>query len=75
MPTSDLFDDDRQALTEALRRWRLAGEANPLIPIDADLDGDGVADAWGLDSFSNLVLVPGVALADTVSSMHQGEDA
>ncbi|QOP64786.1 hypothetical protein SEA_DELAGARZA_27 [Microbacterium phage DelaGarza] len=41
------------------------GAARPLIPLDVDLDGDGIVDAWGLDDDGQVVLVSGCALTDT----------
>lgn len=62
----DLPLADQRQLVLALKRWQSEGQANPLIPCDADVDGDGTADAYGLGPFGDLVYIKGVPLGDTV---------
>lgn len=69
---TDLPREDYHALRNALLEWRDAGEPNPVIPHDVDLDGDGVVDGFGLDENDDLVYVKGVALGDTVSESTGG---
>lgn len=61
-----LSPEDREILRASLRAWQESGVKRPLIPMDIDLDGDGIADSWGLDAFGELVVVHGVALDKTV---------
>ncbi|QLF84358.1 endolysin [Microbacterium phage Karate] len=61
-----LEPEDREIITSALRQWAEEGVERPLIPMDVDVDGDGIVDAWGLDAFGNLIVVSGVNLGDTV---------
>lgn len=58
----DLPEEDRRQITLALKRWQSEGQSNPLIPCDVDVDGDGQADAYGLDAFGTLVYVTEVPL-------------
>jgi len=58
---------DQEQIKASLLQWQEEGQENPMIPLDGDVDGDGVADAFALDSFGNLVIVPAVPVADTVS--------
>ena len=62
----DMPDEDRAAIRDALLAWKADGVAAPLIPLNVDLDGDGVFDTLGLDENDELVLVSGVALSATV---------
>lgn len=68
-----LTDLDRQVLRSALLAERADGVTNPLIPMDVDVTGDGVVDAWGLDGNDELVVVEGVALAGT-TYVSEGDD-
>lgn len=66
-PLDRLTEDDRTALTTALKGMK---ESDPrpaqiVIPMDVDLDGDGKVDGWGLDDDNNLIFVSGVDVADT----------
>lgn len=72
MSIDDLTDEDRAAMTDALRAWKKSGTANPLIPLDVDLDGDGIVDSIGLDPDGNLTIVS----ADLGSTVYvsQGDD-
>jgi hypothetical protein len=58
---------DRAVIRQALLDWQVDGVANPLLPLDGDVDGDGVADAFALDPFGNLIIVPAVPITETVS--------
>ncbi|AWY05394.1 hypothetical protein SEA_FIREMAN_43 [Microbacterium phage Fireman] len=58
---------DQAQIKQSLLDWRDAGEPHPMIPLDGDVDGDGIADAFALDAFGNLVIVPAVPITDTVS--------
>lgn len=62
----DLPLSEQRVLIEALKTWKSAGVTEPLIPSEVDADGDGKADAYGLNGFGQLVFVTGVALEDTV---------
>jgi hypothetical protein len=65
--TVNLTEEDKAELKAALLTWRNDGVANPKIPLDYDVDGDGIADAYGLDANDELILIPGVLVADTVA--------
>lgn len=65
--------EDAQAIKEILLQWRSEGVENPLLPADVDLDGDGIADSFGLDENDELVVVRGVKLEDTVY-VSEGDD-
>lgn len=60
-----LPQEDRDTLRAILLRQSEEGVARPLIPLNVDIDGDGIVDAFGLDEAGELVLVSGVDLADT----------
>lgn len=66
MADNTLTDADRTALRDVLLMWRETGVENPTLPLDIDLDGDGIADAWGLDANDEVVLISGTTIADTV---------
>ncbi|UDL16233.1 hypothetical protein SEA_KOZIE_37 [Microbacterium phage Kozie] len=74
MNADALTDDDRAAIKGILEQWRDSGVLNPLLPIDVDVDGDGIADAWGLDENGDVVLVSGASLPYTVYAS-DGDDA
>ena len=61
-----MTEEDKQVMTAALLQWKADGVENPTIPTDYDLDGDGTADAFGLDENNKLIVVPGVHLSTTV---------
>lgn len=61
-----LSPEDLEAIKQILTSYKLDGVENPLLPTDVDIDGDGIADAFGLDSNGNVILVTAVSLADTV---------
>ena len=60
-----LTQEDRDAIRGILLAQRAEGSERPLLPLDVDIDGDGIADAWGLGDDGQVALIPGVALADT----------
>ncbi|WQY99833.1 hypothetical protein [Microbacterium phage MO526] len=64
--TTELSTADREAIKSILTAWRDEGVENPLLPMDVDVDGDGIADSWGLDAFGNVVVVSGARLSETV---------
>lgn len=64
MDINTLPEEDRQVLQAALYGMKMAG-LPALIPLEVDLDGDGVADAFGLDEDDELVFVSGVRLEAT----------
>ncbi|QGJ92706.1 hypothetical protein QDA04_gp36 [Microbacterium phage Megan] len=66
MTTHMLTDDDRTAIKSILEQWRESGVLNPLLPIDVDVDGDGITDAWGLDDDGEVIFVSGASLPYTV---------
>lgn len=61
-----LQPSDREALVTALKQFQDDGVANPKIPLDYDVDGDGKTDAWALDTFGQLTLVNVDDVAETV---------
>jgi len=69
----DLPEADRLQIHESLTAWRESGVEDPLLPLDVDLDGDGIADAFGLDAKGNLELRPGQPIKDTVY-VSEGDD-
>jgi len=71
---SALPDEDKAAIKAALLQWKKDGNENPLLPLDQDLNGDGITDAFGLDDKGELILVPGVEHADTVSVANAPDD-
>lgn len=64
---ADLPAADAEAIRQALLTWRASGVADPKITVGRDVDGDGIDDFYGLDSFGRLMLLSGVTIADTVS--------
>ncbi len=58
--------EDLVAIKNILLQYKAEGVENPLLPLNADVDGDGIADAYALDAFGKVILVSGVPLADTV---------
>jgi len=63
----DLPAADREELRTALSRWADEGVAEPMIPFNEDIDGDGTTDVFMLDGFGRLVFASGVRIHDTVS--------
>lgn len=70
---SELPDEDKAALRDSLLQWKVEGSESPTIPLDVDLDGDGVTDAYGLDENDELIFVSGVKLEETVY-VSEGDD-
>ena len=68
-------DEARNAIQAALLHWRAEGQAKPVMPVYADLDGDGIADYWGLDDDGELIVVSGDQLGDytAVNELDQPE--
>lgn len=58
--------EDRDAIKQVLLMYRAGGEANPLLPADVDLDGDGIVDSFGLDENDEVIVVRGKKLEETV---------
>lgn len=56
---------DREALKAILLAQREEGVERPLVPLNVDIDGDGIVDAFGLDDAGEVILVSGVELGDT----------
>lgn len=61
-----LTDEDRVAIKAILQAERDKGNPNPLLPADVDIDGDGIVDSFGLDSFGNVIVVSGKPLDETL---------
>ena len=74
MSVEDLTEADRDALREILESQREAGAVRPLLPLDVDVDGDGIVDAWGLGEDGQVALISGVSLTDTCY-LSEGDDA
>lgn len=66
--------EDLIVIKEILIAWRAEGNTNPLLPLNVDIDGDGIVDAYGLDANDDVVLVSGTKLEDTVF-VSDGDDA
>lgn len=62
----ELSAEDRTAIQGVLLQWRAGGVNVPLLPMDVDVDGDGLNDAWGLDENDEVVFVPSTPLHFTV---------
>lgn len=70
----ELTDEDRKAIEILLLGYKSAGVAVPLLPMDVDVDGDGIVDAFGLDEAGNVIVVTGVSLEHTVYVAEGEED-
>lgn len=66
--------EDAEAIRAALLNWKASGNPNPMIPMEVDVDGDGIVDSFALDENDNLIVVTGAKLADTVY-VSDGDDA
>lgn len=73
MSIEELPEHDREQMKAALLAWRAAGNPDPMIPMDVDLNGDGIVDAVGLDEHGELVAVTNVSLTSTTYAA-TGED-
>ena len=49
-----------------LEGYKAEGIEKPLLPMNVDIDGDGIADAYGLDENGEVCIVSGVSLEHTV---------
>lgn len=49
-------DEVRAAMRDALLYWRAEGVVDPVIPMYADVDGDGKPDFYGLDPFGQVTI-------------------
>lgn len=74
MNLNDISPAEQAELVSVLKEVRARGVIVPLLPMDVDVDGDGVCDAFGLDENDNLVIVSGVDLDLTLYEA-TGEDA
>lgn len=68
-----LTDEDRAVIRASLLAEREAGMPVPLLPMDVDVDGDGIVDSFGLDENDEVVVVSGVALEHTLY-VSEGDD-
>lgn len=70
MAESTTRAEARKAIRLALLAWKADGVARPLIPVYADLDGDGIPDFYGLDEDENVIEVSGssASVRDTVAT-------
>lgn len=66
-------DEDHVAIQQILLQWKAEGNENPLLPMDVDIDGDGIVDSFGLDADDNVIVVSGTKLEDTVY-VSEGDD-
>ena len=67
MADPKLSPEDEAAIRQILTNWRDEdGTENPLLPMEVDVDGDGIVDSWGLDDQGEVIFVPGCPLAETV---------
>ena len=58
--------EDLVAIKMILVGYKSEGVEKPLLPINVDIDGDGICDAYGLDENDEVILVSGASLTDTV---------
>lgn len=65
--------EDRDEIKSILLQWRSEGVENPLLPMDVDVDGDGIVDSFGLDENDEVVVVLGKPLEETVY-VSEGDD-
>lgn len=65
--------EDADAIKGILLQWRSEGKENPLLPMDVDVNGDGIVDSFGLDENDEVVVVLGQKLEDTVY-LSEGDD-
>ena len=66
-------DEDHVAIQQILLQWKAEGNENPLLPMDVDIDGDGIVDSFGLDADDNVIVVNSTKLEDTVY-VSEGDD-
>lgn len=65
--------EDVTTIRDILLQWKAEGVANPLLPADVDIDGDGIVDSFGLDENDEVIIVSGAKLEDTVY-VSEGDD-
>lgn len=58
--------EDLEVIKSILIQYKQEGNPNPLLPMDVDVNGDGIVDSFGLDADDNVIVVPGVKLEETV---------
>lgn len=58
--------EDLVVIKGILLQYREEGVENPLLPLNVDIDGDGIVDSYGLDENDEVILVSGAKLEDTV---------
>lgn len=61
-----LTREDVEAIKSILLQWRSEGKTNPLLPMDVDINGDGLVDSFGLDENGEVTLVLSTPLEETV---------
>lgn len=66
MAEVQVSEEDAEAIKAILVSWKESGVENPLLPMDVDVNGDGIADSFGLDADGNVIVVAGAKLEDTV---------
>ena len=66
-------EEDQAAIKSILLQWKEEGNPNPLLPMDVDIDGDGIVDSFGLDENDEVIVVSGAKLEDTVY-VSEGDD-
>lgn len=60
-------DEALEAIRLSLIQWKESGHPNPIIPVYQDLDGDGIADFYGLDDNDQVITISGATIDDSVS--------
>ena len=65
--------DDADTIKAILLQWRANGEENLLLPMDVDVNGDGIVDSFGLDENDDVVVVLGRKIEETVY-LSEGDD-
>lgn len=69
-----MTSEDREAVRLILEQWKREGVAAPLLPMNVDVDGDGIVDAFGLGADGDVIFVSGAPLDSTVY-LSEGDDA
>lgn len=65
-PDLTLSDADAAVVKQILLAEKASGNKNPLLPLDVDIDGDGIVDSFGLDENDNVIVVYGKPLEETL---------
>lgn len=68
-----LSREDHDAIKGILLAERANGNANPLLPMDVDINGDGIVDSFGLDAEGNVTVVLATGLDQTLY-VSEGDD-